>query len=484
MTAEQPTSDAAVVDLSRPRAIHLVGVGGAGISAIAVVLAAMGHTVTGSDVVATDAWPALEAAGVVAEVVAAPDLFAAAARHGAEVLAHSTAFTPAASDIAAAASDRRIVLDRAGILAAICARRPTVAVSGTHGKTSTTAMLATLLDGAGAAPSFLVGAIPLGLGIAARWDGEGDGVFVVEADESDGTFLRLGAQVAVVTNIDADHLDHWGDLAAIEAAFDRFVAEAPSAVVDLDDPRGQVVTDPRAHAIATRHRAMTVGEGPEARLRIADVHVERLTTRFDLTLDGAPLGTFSLGTPGRHHARNAAVAVAVALGLGLDADAARTALARYRGVTRRFEVVGEVRGVTVVDDYAHNPGKVRALLASAQEAGWERVVAIFQPHRYSRTRDLVADLGAALAVADVVAITDVYGAGEDPIDGVGGRLLVDAVFDQRPWAQVAWVPTLDDALAWARATLRPGDLCLTVGAGDVSALAPRLVDALADRSSA
>lgn len=480
MTAEPPASDAAVVDLSRPRAIHLVGVGGAGISAIAVVLAAMGHTVTGSDVVATGAWPALAAAGVATEVVAASDLFATAAHHRAEVVAHSTAFTPAASDIAAAASDRRTLVDRAGILAAICARRPTVAVSGTHGKTSTSAMLATLLDGAGTDPSFLVGAVPLGLGIAARWSG--DGVFVVEADESDGTFLRLGAQVAVVTNIDADHLDYWGDLAAIEAAFDRFVAEAPSAVVDLDDPCGQAVTDPRANAIATRHGAMTVGEGPEARLRIADVHVERLATRFDLSLDGAPLGTFSLGTPGRHHARNAAVAVAVALGLGVDAEAARTALATYRGVTRRFEVVGEAGGVTVVDDYAHNPGKVRALLGSAQEAGWERVVAIFQPHRYSRTRDLAAALGAALAVADVVAVTEVYGAGEDPIEGVDGRLLVEAVFDQRPWAPVAWVPTLDDALAWAGASLRPGDLCLTVGAGDVSSLAQRLVDALADRS--
>ena len=467
---------AEVIDLSSPRSIHLVGIGGAGISAIGIVLATMGHHVTGSDLNPTAAWPSLEAAGIVPEVVTPSGLFAAAARHDAEVVAHSTAFPPTEVDRAEAAAAGRALLDRAGILASICAVRPTVAVSGTHGKTSTTAMLATLLDGAGEDPSFLVGATPLGLGQAARW-GSG-GWFVVEADESDGTFLHLGASIAVVTNVDEDHLDHWGDLAAIEAGFDRFVAAAPKAVVCIDDPRGDAVTDPRALGLAQRHGATSVGEGPEARLRISEVHVERLRTEFDLTLDGTALGSFSIDTPGRHHARNAAVSVAVALELGVEVDTARTALAAYRGVTRRFEVVGEAAGVTVVDDYAHNPGKVRALLASAREAGWDRVVAIFQPHRYTRTRDLVADFGAALALADVVAITDVYGAGEAPIPGVSGRSLVEAVFEHRPWAAVAWVPTLDDAQAWALATLRPGDLCLTVGAGDVSGLGPRLVAAL------
>ncbi len=476
MTAD--TSATALIDLSRPRSVHLVGVGGAGISAIGVVLATMGHTVTGSDVNRTGAWPALEEAGVAVEVVDAGDLFGGAAHH-AEVVAYSTAFAPTAADRAAAAAGGRTVVDRAGILAAVCASRPTVAVSGTHGKTSTTAMLATLLDGAGTDPSFLVGAVPLGLGRAARWTPEG--AFVVEADESDGTFLRLGAEVAAVTNIDADHLDYWGDLDAIEAGFDRFVAGAPTAVVGIDDPSGQGVTDGRALRVAERHGALTVGEGPEARLRIHDVLVERLRTEFAVTLDGSDLGTFSIATPGRHHARNAAVALALALGLGVDADRARPALAAYRGVQRRFEVVGEAAGVTVVDDYAHNPGKVRALLASAQEAGWGRVVAIFQPHRFTRTRDLAAELGAALAVADVVAVTDVYGAGETALPGVSGRLLVDAVFDHRPWAAVAWMPTLADALDWARVSLRPGDLCLTVGAGDVSGLAPRLVAALEDQ---
>ena len=450
------------VDLSRPRRIHLVGVGGAGISAIGIILAAMGHQVSGADVTETSAWVPLADAGVTLEVVAAVDLFASAQAHDAEIVAHSTAFPPTAADRAAGPQ----VVDRAGILAAICASRPTVAVSGTHGKTSTTAMLATLLDGADADPSFLIGAVPDGLGVAARWGGA-SGTFVVEADESDGSFLELPARVAVVTNIDEDHLDHWGSIDAIEAGFDRFVAAAADRVVCIDDPR--------ARRVADAHGAVTVGESSDARYRIHDVRVERLTTSFGLTIDGTEVGPVSIGTPGRHHARNAAVAIAVAVVLGIEPDDAVRAVGDYRGVARRFAVVGEVDGITIVDDYAHNPGKVHALLAAAKEAGWNRVVVIFQPHRYSRTRDQGIDFGAALAQADVIAITDVYGAGEAPIAGVSGRTVLDAVLDLRPHAEVAWVPSLDDAEAWAKTVLRPGDLCLTVGAGDVAGLGPRLL---------
>jgi UDP-N-acetylmuramate--alanine ligase len=478
--------DHPVLDLGRPRTIHLVGVGGAGISAIAVILATMGHRVSGSDVRETPAWPALAEAGVAVDVVPAPDLFSAAAAHGADVVAHSTAFPPTPADLEAAAAAGRVVLDRAGILAAICAIRPTVAVSGTHGKTSTTALLATLLTGVGADPSYLVGATPLGLGHAARWADaheDGGGVFVVEADESDGSFLELGAGTAVVTNVDEDHLDHWGSIDAIEAAFDRFLAAATHRVVCVDDPRADGHADERASRLAAAHDAVTVGESAGARYHLHDISVRHLTTTFGLTVDGAEVGPVSIGTPGRHHARNAAVALAAAAGLGIDLAAGVAALAGYAGVSRRFAVVGEAAGVTVVDDYAHNPGKLRALLAGAEEAGWPRVVAVFQPHRYSRTRDQLADLGAALALADVVAVTEVYAAGEAPIEGVSGRQLVEIVLDHRPWAEVAWVPSLDDALAWARTALRNGDLCLTVGAGDVAGLGPRLVEALAERPS-
>ncbi|MCB0970749.1 MAG: hypothetical protein KDA97_04415, partial [Acidimicrobiales bacterium] len=314
------------VDLTEPRAVHLVGVGGAGISAIGIVLASMGHRVTGADVTETGAWPSLAAAGVETEVVAAADLFASAARHGAEIVAHSTAFPPSAADREAAASAGRVLVDRAGILAAICARRPTVAVSGTHGKTSTTAMLATLLDGAGADPSYLVGATPVGLGRAARWAAEGDGAFVVEADESDGTFLELGADVAVVTNVDEDHLDHWGDIEAIEAAFARFATEARVAVVCTDDTGSSADSATRARRVAAAAGAVTVGEDDDVAVQLHDVVVDRLTTTFGLRIDGSEVGPVTVGTPGRHHARNAAVAVAAAREVGVAVPDAVAAL--------------------------------------------------------------------------------------------------------------------------------------------------------------
>ncbi len=464
------------VDLGQPREIHLVGVGGAGISAIGLILAAMGHRVSGVDVNRTKAWGDLEAAGIDVAVVEPAELFSSAGPN-VEVVAHSTAFPPALDDLAAAAQAGRQVVNRAGILAAICAGRPTVAVSGTHGKTSTTALLATLLDGVGADPSWLVGAVPAGLGRAARWGGD-QGVFVVEADESDGSFMELGAATAAVTNVDEDHLDHWGSIDRIEAGFDRFLATAERSIVCIDDPGDGVGADPRAQRLALAHRSVTVGEADGADYRIHDVEVDRLTTRFGLVVAGEEVGPVSIGTPGRHHARNAALALATAVQLGVDPAAGVAALTSYRGVSRRFEVVGEARGVTVVDDYAHNPGKVRALLASAREAGWSRVVAVFQPHRWSRTRDQGAAFGAALALADVVVVTEVFGAGEEPLPGAGGRSVVGAVLDERPRASVAWLPTLDDVVAWAPGALRPGDLCLTIGAGDVAGLGPRLIDAL------
>ncbi|MBX3313624.1 MAG: UDP-N-acetylmuramate--L-alanine ligase [Actinobacteria bacterium] len=472
----------AEVDLATPRSIHLVGVGGAGISAIAVILATMGHRVTGVDVTETKAWPALRAAGVEPTVVTAEELFASADAVGAEVVAHSTAFPPTPEDRSRAEVTGRQLVDRATILAAICAARPTVAVSGTHGKTSTTAMLATLLHGVGADPSFLIGSVPPALGEAARWAGP-DGVFVVEADESDGSFLQLGAATVVVTNIDEDHLEFWGDLDAIEAGFDRFVAAASTAVVGLDDPRTVGAVDVRASRVAGAHGAITVGEAPGARYLVHDVVVDRLTTTFELDVDGTSIGPVRIGTPGRHHSRNAAAAIAAAASLGVDPRAAADALAAYTGVARRFSVAGTEAGVTVVDDYAHNPGKLRALVASAAEAGWGRVLVVFQPQRYSRTRDQWRDFGDALTAADLVAVTEVYSAGEPPVEGVSGRLILGALLDERPWANAAWTPTLDDAVAWVVANARPDDLVLTVGAGDVHLAGRPILDGLARRAS-
>ena len=464
----------AAPDLARPRRIHLVGAGGAGMSAIGLVLVAMGHRVTGTDVVETAVVPGLRAAGIEVAIVPAGSLFAAAADQRPDLIAHSTAFPPSPDDVQAAAVLGAEIVARAGILAGICAARRTIAVSGTHGKTSTTAMVATMLAGAGADPSYLVGAPLAGGGPAARWvPGEW---FVVEADESDGTFLALGAETAVVTNIDEDHLDHWGTIDEIERGFDRFLAEATIRVVCIDDPgRDDGQAEPRALRLARVHGALTVGEAPEADVRISELSVQRLGTSFRLCHGATDLGVVELATPGRHNARNAATAVATGMALGFDAARCRDAIGAYRGTARRFEVVGEAGGVTVVDDYAHNPGKVGALLRSAREAGWGRVVVVFQPHRYTRTRDQARSFGRALGAADVLVITDVYGAGEAAIDGVSGKLLVDAVLDEHPGTRVAWLPRLEDALAYLAGALRPDDLCLTVGAGDVGTLGPRLL---------
>lgn len=461
--------------LAHRRSVHLVGVGGAGISAIAVILARMGHDVHGVDVVETGAWPALRAAGVQASVVDATALYRVPAER--DLIAHSSAFPPGPDDVDTATAAGQEIRDRAGILAAICARRTTIGIAGTHGKTSTTAMLATLLDGAAAEPAFLVGAIPVGLGEAARW-ADGGGLFVVEADESDGSFLELGVDTAVVTNVDEDHLDRWGDLDAIEAAFDRYVADADQGIICIDDPAGSGRADPRALRIARRHGATTVGEAPEADIVLHDITVGRLDTRFGLRLDGREIGPVHIGTPGRHHARNAAVAIATAVAHGIEADDAVAAIGSYRGVARRFALVGEVGGVTVVDDYAHNPNKIRALIDSARAADWNRIVVLFQPQRYSRVEAQGHDFGAALSAADLVAITEVYAAGETPIPGIDGRTVLDALLDERPWADTAWTATLDDAVTWAAYRARPGDLVLTVGAGDIHRAGPLLLERL------
>lgn len=475
-------TDSPALELVAPRAVHLVGIGGSGISAIGLILAGMGHTVTGVDVRATPAWDPLQAAGIEPQVVAPDALFSSADATTATIVAHSTAFTPSAIDLDRARQAGRRIVDRASILGAICATRPTIAVSGTHGKTSTTAMLATVLDATDDDPSFLVGAVPVVLGEAARWGGK-DGAFVVEADESDGSFLALGASTAVVTNIDEDHLDHWGSIEAIEAAFDRFVGAADHAVVCIDDPAGSGRADARAVRVAAAHDAVTVGEAAGARYAIHDVVVDRLVTTFGLSIDGTEVGPVVLAAPGRHHARNAAVAIAAAATRGIDPIAAVEGLRRYGGVARRFQVMGERRGVVVADDYAHNPGKVRALVTSTADAGWPRVVAVFQPHRFSRTRDQGRAQGEALAAAEVVAITDVYGAGEEPIAGVTSRIVADGLRAVHPHGTLSEVGSLDDALSWAMDTLRPGDICLTVGAGDISTLGPRILASLDEAGS-
>ena len=462
------TIDAAARGLGDPSAVgrvHIVGIGGAGMSAIATVLHAMGHVVTGSDLRESGVTERLRSVGIGVAIG-----HGAANVGAADVVTHSTAVVAANPELAEARRRGLPVLTRAETLAGIAARKRCIAVAGTHGKTTTASMLSLILVEAGMHPSFLIGGDVNEIGTNAVWD-TGEWI-VVEADESDGTFLHLVPDIAIVTNVEPDHLDHYGSFDAVRTAFAEFLASARHRVVGSDDAE--------ARAIGSVAGADLVGSGGEATYAMTEVVTGRSAVAFDLVgPDRAPVAHLSVAVPGLHNAKNAAVATVAALAAGADGDAAARALARFGGVARRFEFRGEFGGVTYVDDYAHLPTEVAAALAAARNGDWDRVVAVFQPHRYSRTAEVGAAFGGAFDDADVVVVTDVYGAGEAPIPGVSGRLVVDAVRRIRPGAELHYVPGRTDLVAEVGALLRPGDLCLTLGAGDLTSLPDELMAAAA-----
>ncbi|HEV7861828.1 MAG TPA: Mur ligase family protein, partial [Acidimicrobiia bacterium] len=323
-----------------------------------------------------------------------------------------------------------------------------------------------ILRAAGWHPSFLIGGEPNEVGSNAAYD---DGEWlVVEADESDGTFIEIAPEAVILTNVEADHLDHYGDMATLEAACARYLAGAPGPrVACADDPGSARIA---AEVSAAGRPVITYGTAAGADYRIEGYRGDRLGSRFDLLRGGEPLGEILLPAPGLHNARNAAGAAAAATEIGVPFEAVRAALGRFAGVARRFQFHGEVGGVTLVDDYAHLPGEIKATLAAAREGAWSRIVAVFQPHRYSRTARLWRDFGDAFDDADVVVLTDVYAAGEPPQPGVSGRLILQAVSEARPGSRVLYLPKRADVLARLPGLTRPGDLVITLGAGDVTSL--------------
>ncbi len=458
---EQAGDGAPRLDLSQARRVHVVGVGGAGMSAIASVLASMGHRVTGSDLKASAATARLGAAGI--EVSIGHD---AAHIGDAEVVAVSTAISPTNPEVAEARRLGLPVLPRAEVLAAIAACRRCVAVSGTHGKTTTTSMLALILIEAGLRPSFLIGGDVNEIGTNAVWDS--GAWLVVEADESDGTFLFLNPEIAVVTNIEPDHLDFYGDFESLVVAFDRFCAQRPGGVVAGAD-------NLTSAEVAARHAAATVGVSGQATFRIIDVEASGPGVSFRLLHDGVVLGSIELPVTGANIAANAAVATVAAMAVGASFDDAAHALARFAGVARRFEVRGEVDGVQFVDDYAHLPTEVSAVIEAAKAGHRGRLVVVFQPHRYSRVASLWERFADAFVGADVVIVTDVFPAGEAPVPGVTGRLVVDAVVAAHPGSDVTYMAGRSELRSALHKTLRRGDLCLTLGAGDLTSLPDELM---------
>jgi UDP-N-acetylmuramate--alanine ligase len=443
------------LDLRQPRAVHIVGIGGAGMSAIATVLARMGHTVSGSDLRESPTLARLRLLGVDARVGHGADHLPATL----DAVVVSTAIPASNPEVVAAHGRGIAVLRRAEALRDLVTTRRSIAVAGSHGKTTVSSMLALCLRTAGWQPSFLIGGDLNEVGTNAAYD-DGDWL-VVEADESDGTFLELAPEAALVTNVEPDHLDHYGGFEALVGAFERFLEAVPGVRVVCAD-------DEIARGLAAGLGTTTYGWHADASFRLVDYTGGRHGSTFSLHHGARELGTLELPVPGRHNALNAAGAASMALELGVPFDAVARALRGFGGVARRFQFRGEVGGVTLVDDYAHLPSEVSAALRAAREGEWRRVVAVFQPHRYTRTARLWRDFADAFVDADLLVLTDVYPAGEAPQPGVSGRLVLRAVLDAHPSAAVTYLPRHADVVEHTLRLARDGDIVLTLGAGDLT----------------
>jgi len=451
--------------------IHFVGIGGVGMSGIAEVLLNMGYRVTGSDQRRGEAVERLEQLG--AKVFVGHD---AANVAGAHVVVYSSAVARDNVEVAEARARQVPVIPRAEMLAELMRLKYAIAVAGTHGKTTTTSLIASVLAEGRLDPTVVVGGRIRSLGSNARL-GQGE-YMVAEADESDGSFLRLTPTMAVVTTIDAEHLDYYGTLERVSEAFLAFVNKVPfygAAVLCLDQPNVQLLI-PRVEK-----RIITYGLESAADLTAHRLTLSGLTARFEVLHRGQPLGECALRVPGRHNVLNAMAAIAVGLDLEIPFVTIQRGLAEFSGVQRRFQVRGESRGVLVVDDYGHHPAEIRATLAAAKAGFDRRVVTVFQPHRYTRTLHLRQEFLTAFNQSDVLVVMDIYPAGEAAIEGVTGQDLADAIRAHGHRDVVYLASDRERILAHLEDVLRPGDLVLTLGAGDVGQLGRALLERLEGR---
>ena len=451
--------------------IHFVGIGGVGMSGIAEVLLNMGYRVTGSDQRRGEAVERLEQLG--AKVFVGHDPANVA---GAHVVVYSSAVARDNVEVAEARARQVPVIPRAEMLAELMRLKYAIAVAGTHGKTTTTSLIASVLAEGRLDPTVVVGGRIRSLGSNARL-GQGE-YMVAEADESDGSFLRLTPTMAVVTTIDAEHLDYYGTLERVSEAFLAFVNKVPfygAAVLCLDQPNVQLLI-PRVEK-----RIITYGLESAADLTAHRLTLSGLTARFEVLHRGQPLGECLLRVPGRHNVLNAMAAIAVGLDLEIPFVTIQRGLAEFSGVQRRFQVRGESRGVLVVDDYGHHPAEIRATLAAAKAGFDRRVVTVFQPHRYTRTLHLRQEFLTAFNQSDVLVVMDIYPAGEAAIEGVTGQDLADAIRAHGHRDVVYLASDRERILAHLEDVLRPGDLVLTLGAGDVGQLGRALLERLEGR---
>ena len=452
----------------RARKIHFIGIGGSGMSGLAEVLLTMGYQVTGSDLKLGEVTDRLVTAG--------GRVFAGHHERnveGAQIVVYSSAVTADNPELRAAVARGLPVIPRAEMLAELMRMKYGIAIGGAHGKTTTTSMVGAILLEGGLDPTIVVGGRVHSLGTNARL---GHGQFLVaEADESDGSFIRLVPAIAVITNLDEEHLDHYGSMAGLEAAFVEFGDRVPFyGLVVLCADNAPLMR------LAGRlgRRTMTYG------ILAGSIRAEGLAfspagARFEVTCDGRALGAIEMPLVGRHNVLNALAAIAVGIELEIPFAHAAHALSRFQGVGRRFERKGEAQGVLVIDDYAHHPTEIMATLAAARQLDRERVVVVFQPHRFSRTRSLAREFGACFDAADHVLVTDIYPAGESPIPGVTAELIVGAA-RSHGHRNVVYAGDLARAEALLRDMVRPHDLVLTLGAGDITRLGDRFVRSLAE----
>ena len=460
-------------ELDRDRPVHLVGIGGAGMSAIGTVLLQMGFRVEGSDIKESANTRRLKRLGAVVGIGHRADNLGTAS-----VVVRSSAISDENAEVVEARRKLIQVVTRAEMLAAIMSTRRGIAVAGTHGKTTTSSLLAQVLLGCGEDPSFLIGGELNEIGGNAHY---GRGRYLVaEADESDGSLLYLRPEVAVLTNVDLDHTDFFRDLDHTAEVFLEFLRLVPSegfVVACGDDPPARRTGE---EFKASGGRLLLYGAGGQNDYRFIDAVTGANGAHYTAFCNGARLGDVRLRVQGMHNIYNSLAALAVGHALGLRVDEAIDGLGRFQGVRRRFEVVGSCRGIQVIDDYAHHPTEARAVMELARSVAGSRLVVVFQPHRYSRTRMLAGAFGECFEGADVVIVADVYGAGEEPEPGVSGRLVADSIRERGSASEVIYEPNRADLASSVASYLEEGDTVITMGAGDVTQCAREVLELLAE----
>jgi UDP-N-acetylmuramate--alanine ligase len=450
---------------AKAQRVHFIGIGGIGMSGIAEILLSLGYPVSGSDLKRSPITERL--AGLGATIF---EGHAAANVVGASVVVVSSAVSDRNPEVVEARASKVPVIQRAEMLAELMRLKYGIAVAGMHGKTTTTSMIAAIMAGGGLDPTIVVGGRIDAMGSNAR---HGKSQYLVaEADESDRSFLKLSPILGVVTNLDREHMDCYRDMADVEAAFVTFMDRVPfygAVTACIDDPLLAAVLQ------RVRRRVYTYGftAGADFVCRLLPAG-EGARSRFEVVAAGHLIGAYTLHVPGRHNVLNATAAVAIGTQLEIAPTAMATALAEFRGVDRRFQLKGMVRGVTVVDDYGHHPTEIRATLAAARDCGYKHIHVLFQPHRYTRTRDLMEDFAGAFGAADSVEVMDIYAASEEPIPGIDAGTLTAKI--QAPL--VHYASDVPDALAAIARRAQDGDLIMTLGAGSVSQMGPQVLEAL------